>query len=64
MIRLVLFTVLLFSTVAVSDGRKHTINIIGDSCQICVDGGLIEVCKFYKKCPIKEKREHGRVHAE
>ena len=62
--RLVLFTVLLFSTVAVSDGRKHTINRIGDSCQICIEDGAVEVCRFYKRCPIEKERDNGRVHAE
>lgn len=35
----------------------RTVNWMGKSCQICIKDGSVEVCRFFKKCPIKKKRK-------
>lgn len=56
-IKALAITALLLSSSAVADGTK-TINRTGKMCQICVENGSIKVCKFYKRCPVPEKKEN------
>jgi hypothetical protein len=44
---------LLLSTTA---SAETTIKRFGSSCQICIENGAVKVCKFHKRCPIKEKK--------
>jgi hypothetical protein len=48
--------ILAFSSCDVVMADTETISRNGDQCQICIKKGVVEVCRFYKKCPVKEEK--------
>lgn len=34
-----------------------TVKHLGNSCQVCEKSGDVEVCKYYKKCPVKKEKK-------
>lgn len=52
-----LILVAIFSTTALAGDTWTTTKWIGKSCQICVHGDNFKVCKYHKKCPVKQERK-------
>ena len=48
-------SIALLSGIATAD--TQIVRHMGKSCQICIKSGNTEVCRYFKKCPIKKKRK-------